>query len=92
MVCPEQDFTWRDLALSLPWLPSPSQHRGLEVVVAEHLEDRQCCDVEKIIFRETDPDAVLDGQVVQLVGHFKQEQIFHCEEIQHPSVHPERFG
>ena len=43
MVCPEQDFTWRDLALSLPWLPSPSKHRRLEVVVAKHLEDRQCC-------------------------------------------------
>ena len=47
--------------------------------------------MEKIIFRETDPNAVLDGQVVQLVGHFQQEQIFHCEEIQHPSVHPERI-
>ena len=90
MVCPEQDFTWRDLALSLPWLPSPSKHRRLEVVVAQHLEDLVNA-VEKIIFRETDPDAVLDGQVVQLVGHFQQEQIFHCEEIQHPSVHPERI-
>ena len=91
MVCPEQDFTWRHLALALPWLPSPSQHRRLEVVVAKHLEEIVNAVMWRRWFRETDPDAVLDGQVVQLVGHFQQEQIFHCEEIQHPSVHPERI-
>ena len=33
-------------------------------------------------------DAVLDGQMVQLVGHFQLEQVVHCEEVEHPSVHP----
>ena len=36
-------------------------------------------------------DAVLDGQVVQLVGHFQLEQVVHGEEVQHSSVHPGRF-
>ena len=40
MICPEENFTWRHLALALSWLPSPPQHWRLEVVVAKHLDGR----------------------------------------------------
>ena len=89
MVGPEEDFTWRHLALSLPRLPSPPQDGRLEVVVAKHLEGGQGVWRR---WRFTNLDAVLDGQVVQLVGHFQLDQVVHCEEVQHPSVHPERCG
>ena len=43
-------------------------------------------------WRFTNLDAVLDGEVVQLVGHFELEQVVHGEEVQHPTVHPGRCG
>ena len=35
-------------------------------------------------------DAVLDGEVVQLVGHFQHEQVVHGEEVEDPAIHPEQ--
>ena len=32
-------------------------------------------------FSPSNLDAMLDGQVVQLVGHFQLEQVVHCEEV-----------
>ena len=34
-------------------------------------------------------DAVLDGEVVKLVGHFQHEQVVHGEEVENPAIHPE---
>ena len=35
---------------------------------------------------------MLDGEVVQLVGHFQVEQVVHGEEVEHPAVHPGKWG
>ena len=32
---------------------------------------------------------MLDGEVVQLVGHFQHEQVVHSEEVEDPAIHPE---
>ena len=33
---------------------------------------------------------MLDGEVVQLVGHFQHEQVVHGEEVEDPAIHPEQ--